>query len=606
MKQIIFLFSACMIFTMAGLVFSQEMPYRLDDIVVTASRIETPLKEAPANITVITSEEMEQKGAATLIDVFKEEPGLSTKSWTGTIKQSNIDIRGYGEAAPQNVLFLIDGRRVNNVDMSGADLAQIPVGMIERIEIYRGSASVMFGDNASAGAVNIILKKGEGKPKVTAKMLGGSYNLFAPGLSVAGGDKKLSYFLLTSSYDTDGYRENQAVQMKDIFGNFSVDPLKNLTINIKTGYHKDKYGMPGPVLWQNLINGIAKRTDAGTPFDNASTEDSFFDMEADIKLAEDVKFSIGGSYRNRHSASYFDYGTFGFNESKGQLETYGFTPRIVIDKPYVSERIYPLSNLTLDIGYRVHKAIYDSRYTDYFTPTNSTTYHTHQQKEAFRASVNYAFNEAGNAFITYAKGFRFPTTDELLNIQTGAITTNLNPQTGWEVNIGARWNPFKRLGGSLTIFQSKNKDEIFYNPYTFTNANYERTKRQGVETQLNFIVTENLKFGVGYSYIDTKFDGKQFIGGADVDGNSIPLVPKNKFSANISYSFNSFIINLITVYTGNRYTISDQLNSHRELPGYTTCDMNISYKYKNLEALFGIKNLTGKEYSEFGVASTTS
>ena len=658
MKQKIFFTILVIILLKGNLIFAQETPYRLDDIVVTASRIETPLKEAPANITVITSEEMEQKGAATLIDVFKEEPGLSTKSWTGTIKQSNIDIRGYGEAAPQNVLFLIDGRRVNNVDMSGADLAQIPVGMIERIEIYRGSASVMFGDNASAGAVNIILKKGEGKPKVTAKMLGGSYNLFAPGLSVAGGDKKLSYFLLTSSYDTDGYRENQAVQMKDIFGNFSVDPLKNLTINIKTGYHKDKYGMPGPVLWQNLINGTAKRTDAGTPFDNASTEDSFFDMEADIKLAEDVKFLIGGSYRNRHTSTYSHFNAFGFtldNEGMGQLETYGFTPRIVIDKPlyqfkntftmgfdyykspttldssgvsswfgfitpshtvanidktdygiYVNERIYPFSNLTLDIGYRVHKAIYDSRYTDYFTPALSTTYHTHEQKEAFRASVNYAFSKTGNAFITYAKGFRFPTTDELVNIQTGAITTNLNPQTGWEVNIGARWNPFKRLGGSLTLFQSKNKDEIFYNPYTFTNANYERTKRQGVETQLNFIVTENLKFGVGYSYIDVKFDGKQLAGGIDIDGNNIPLVPKNKFSANISYSFNSFIINFITVYTGNMYAISDQLNSHRKLPGYTTCDMNILYKYKSFEALFGIKNLTGKEYSEFGVASTTS
>lgn len=636
-----------------------EPVYRLDDIVVTASRIESPLKEAPANITIITSEEMEQKGVTTLIDVFKEEPSVSTKSYTGTIKQSNIDIRGYGETAPQNVLFLIDGRRVNNVDMSGADLAQIPVGMIERVEIYRGSASVMFGDNASGGAVNIILKKGEGAPKVMAKMLGGSYNLFAPSLSVAGGYKKFSYFLLTSSYDTDGYRENQAVQMKDVFGNFSVSPLKNFTINVKTGHHRDKYGMPGPVLWQNLINGTAKRTDASTPFDNASTEDNFIDMEADIKLTEGVKFSIGGSYRNRHTSTYFhSSGVFwgipytSDNESMGRLETYGFTPKIVIDRPlyrlkniftigfdyykspttlessgvfswfgttpshtiadidkadygiYLNEKIYPFSNLTLDIGYRIHKAIYDSRYTDYFTPALSTAYHSHEQKEAFRTSINYAFSKIGNAFITYAKSFRFPATDELVNVQTGAITTNLNPQTGWEVNVGLRWNPFKFIGGTLTFFQAKNNDEIFYNPYTFTNENYKKTKRQGVETQFNFIVTENIKLGIGYSYTDAKFDGKQLIGGFDVDGNCIPLVPKNKFSANISYTFDNFIINLITVYNGNRYAISDQLNSHRKLPGYTTCDMNISYKYKNFETLFGIKNLTGKEYSELGVAST--
>ncbi len=660
MFKVIFLM-VCLFLASTGNGLSQDAPYRLDDIVVTAARTETLLREAPANITVITSDEIEQKGAATLIDVFNEEPGVSTKSFTGTVKQSSIDMRGYGEAAPQNVLFLIDGRRVNNVDMSGADLAQIPVAMIERIEIYRGSASVMFGDNASAGAINIILKKGEGRPNVIAKMLAGSYNTFVPSLSVSGGYEKFSYFLLTSSYDTDGYRENQALQMKDVFGNFSVDPLKNLTLNIKAGHHKDRYGMPGAVLWQNLINGTAKRTDASTPLDNASTEDNFIDLETVIKLAEDVKLSIGGSYRNRHSASYFySSGTFfgvpWTSESKGmgRLETYGFTPRIVIDRPlyrfkntftmgfdyykspttldtsggfsffgftptqtladitktdygvYANEKFYPFDNLILDIGYRTHKAAYDATYTDYVTPSLSTAYRAHDRKEAFRASINYLFSKTGNAFITYAKGFRFPSTDELINTQTGMITTDLRPQTGWEINVGARWNPFKRFGGSLTLFQSKNDDEIFYNPFTFTNSNYERTRRRGIETQMNFLVTKDIKLGIGYTYTEAKFDGSQLINNTDVDGNDIPLVPKNKFSSNISYSFNNFVVNLIAVYTGNRYAISDQLNNHRKLPGHTTCDFNISYKYKGFEALFGIKNLTNTEYSEFGVASTTS
>ena len=661
MYHIIFLI-VCLVLVSTGNGLSQGVPYRLDNIVVTATRAETSLKETPANITVITSDEMEQKGAATLIDVFKEEPSVTTKSYSGTVKQSSIDIRGYGEAAPQNVLFLIDGRRVNNVDISGADLAQIPVAMIERIEIYRGSASVMFGDNASAGAVNIILKKGEGAPNVIAKMLAGSYNTFAPSLSISGGYEKFSYFLLSTSHDSDGYRENQNLQMKDIFGNFSVDPFKNLTFNIKTGHHKDRYGMPGPVLWQNLISGSAKRTDAGTPSDNASTEDNFIDMEAVVKLAEDVKLSIGGSYRNRHNASYF-YSSgvfFGFpwiseGSGMGSLETYGFTPRIVIDRPlyqfkntftmgfdyykspttldssggftffgvttpshtladitktdygvYANEKIYPFDNLILDIGYRVHKAVYDSTYTDYVTPALSTAYRTHDQKEAFRASINYLFSKTGNAFITYAKGFRFPSTDELVNTQTGVITTGLGPQTGWEINVGARWNPFKRFGGSLTLFQSKNHDEIFYNPFTFTNSNYEKTRRRGIEAQMNFLVTKDIKLGIGYSYTEAKFDGKQLINNVDVDGNDIPLVPKNKFSSNISYSFNNFVVNLVAVYTGDRYAISDQLNDHRNLPGYATCDFNISYRYKELEALFGIKNLTNSEYSELGVASTTS
>ena len=637
---------------------AEEGPYRLDDIVVTASRIGTPLRETPANITIITSEEMERKGAVTLNDVFNEEPSLFTKSFTGTVKQSAVDIRGYGEAAPQNVLFLMDGRRINNPDTTGADLALIPVAMIERVEIYRGPASVMFGDNAAAGAINIILKKGEGPPTATAKILGGSYNTLAPSLTVSGSDKKFSYFLLASSFDTDGYRENQGVQMKDTFANISLDPLSNLSFNIKTGFHKDRYGLPGAILWQNLIGGAAKRTDATTPFDQASTEDSFVDLDATTKIVDDVTLSLAGSYRNRHNAynSHFSGpGYTGDTEAKGNVETYGFTPKLVIDKPifllkntftvgfdyykspysldssgtttffgfpfpshttadihktdygvYANERIHLLKDLLLDIGYRVHKAIFDTTFTDHLTPALSSSFKTHSQKEVFRSSINYAFAKEGNIFLTYAKGFRFPTADEFVNIQTGQITNGLKPQDGWEVDMGVRWNPFARVGGTLTLFQGKNRDEIFYNPFTFANANFDKTKRQGIETQLLFVILESLKLRLGYSYTDAKLDGSQFVGGVDVNGNTIPLVPKNKFSANVSYTIDRFTFNLIGVYNGARYTISDQLNSHRQLPGYTTFDTNVAYRYKRFEALFGIKNLTGKEYSEFGVASATT
>ena len=157
-----------------------DEPYSLEEVVVTASRIETPLAEAPANVTVITAEQIRETGAQTLVDVFDREPGVFTQNLLGNPKTANIDIRGYGEAAPQNVLFLVNGRRINSIDLSGADLAQIPVDAIERVEVYRGPASVLYGDNAAAGAVNIILKAGEGAPKGSVSATTGSYNFFKP------------------------------------------------------------------------------------------------------------------------------------------------------------------------------------------------------------------------------------------------------------------------------------------------------------------------------------------------------------------------------------------------------------------------------------------
>jgi len=140
--------------------FAEESPYTLDSIVVTATRTESKIKEVPANITIIGREQIEERGARTLTDVFRDEQGVFTRSLLGNPKYSTIDIRGFGETAAQNSLFLIDGRRVNEIDMSGTDLMQVPVEMIERIEIYRGPASVLYGDNAIGGAVNIILQKG--------------------------------------------------------------------------------------------------------------------------------------------------------------------------------------------------------------------------------------------------------------------------------------------------------------------------------------------------------------------------------------------------------------------------------------------------------------
>ena len=87
-----------------------------------------------------------------------------------------MDIRGFGETGPLNTLVLVDGRRVNEIDLSGVDWTQIPLDQVERIEIVRGSGSVLYGDNAVGGVINIITKKPE-KP-LSARVEGviGSYH----------------------------------------------------------------------------------------------------------------------------------------------------------------------------------------------------------------------------------------------------------------------------------------------------------------------------------------------------------------------------------------------------------------------------------------------
>jgi len=623
----------------ASISAAQQGPYKLDDIVVTASRIATPLLETQANITIITKEDIEQMGATNVIDIFKGEPGVFTANLLNNPKTALVDIRGFGETAPSNVLFLIDGRRINSIDMSGTDLTQIPVEMIERIEIYRGPATVLFGDNAVAGVINIIMKKGEGKAKAKASIVAGSYGLFSPKLSVLGRQEKFSYYALASSYDTDGYRHNNNIRTKDVFGNFSFDALKTLTLYLQTGFHKDTYGLPGALSFNELTTGQYSRKDSKTPFDSADTEDNFINLGADIKPFDDFVFSLNGSYRIRHnSAKYVSSNWY----TMRTLKTYGLIPKITIKKPigninntlvagfdyyknptratdfspglwgtdsvtnitrtdyafYINEEISPIKDIIISAGYRVQKSFWDIDYVDNLGVLPLIDRTVNDRKEAFRVSVNYLIGKKGNAFLTYAKGFRMPATDELFNVWAiPPVNDALKTQIVREWDAGVRYNVTERIGSSLTIFYSKTDDEIYYNPYTFSNGNYDKTKRQGIEAAIFIDPVKDFRISIQYSYTDARFDGGAF------DDNKIPLVPRDKISFKSSYTWKNLTSNITLSYLSKRYLISDQKNDLPQLPGVTLIDVDFKYTLGKFDALFGIKNLTNKKYSEYGVAS---
>jgi iron complex outermembrane receptor protein len=646
------------VFTVAASpVMCGETPYRLEDIVVTASRVESPLREAPANVTVITSEDIEESGAQTIADVVQQEPGVFTQNLLGNPKSAKIDIRGYGEAAPQNVLVLVNGRRVNSIDLSGPDLSQIPVDAIERIEVYRGPGTVLYGDNAIGGVVNIILKAGEGPPKVVASTTVGSYNYFKPELIFSGKQDKLSYLATVSSVDTQGYRHHNEFYGKDALGNFKIDPFKALTFNVSAGHHRDSFGQPGALFWSDLRRGIVDRKDPTLSYldGKASTEDNFVDLEPELRLGEHILLTVGASYRNRHISSSFDYGPGSFYSAKGQFETYAFTPKAVISHPigkiaknilivgsdwykypttatssfgswsltrndiekrdlayYITNRFYPIADLVLEAGYRRQRSTYDVENTDVLNGIIEPGMSSRYDREAYRFSANYSILDKASIFASYSKAFRFPATDEFITwgyydswsgqFSPTQIDAGLKPQTTKEFDVGLRFNPWHNVSGAVTYFHADNRDEIYFNPYVGffgENQNYDKTRRQGVETSLSLTPTAGLVLSFAYSYTEALFKGGPF------GGNRIPMVPENKFSGKISYFINSWDFSVSSVYTGDRYAISDQENAREKLPGYTTFDGTIGYRFSPLSMLFTVRNITDKRYSEYGTYSSS-
>jgi iron complex outermembrane receptor protein len=137
--------------------FAHAATDSLNEVVVTATRFKDKSADKPVNMTVITREDIQHSSARTLPELLSIQAGISTRDIFGNNAASaSVDIRGFGAAAGQNTLILLDGRSITDPDLSGVQWSAIPFASIERIEIMRGSGAVLYGDGASSGVINII------------------------------------------------------------------------------------------------------------------------------------------------------------------------------------------------------------------------------------------------------------------------------------------------------------------------------------------------------------------------------------------------------------------------------------------------------------------
>ena len=148
-----------LIFIYGSQVYAEEQ-VELEKTVVTATKTKRMLQDVPASISVVTSEEIERKGASNVADLLRDVPGVEVMLNSSPASQRVI-IRGEGS---ERTLILIDGQKISeNKSMDGAPILVDP-NMIEKIEIIKGPASVLYGSEAIGGVVNIITKKGGTKP----------------------------------------------------------------------------------------------------------------------------------------------------------------------------------------------------------------------------------------------------------------------------------------------------------------------------------------------------------------------------------------------------------------------------------------------------------
>lgn len=199
--------------------YAAEEPIKADDVYVTATRVEKELQDVPMSVSVITSETIKRSPARTIGELLQDVPGVEIRN-SGGQGFKRVSIRG---ESPNRVLILIDGQKlVENKSMDGTPLLIDP-SRVERVEVIKGPASVLYGSEALGGVVNIITKKGGDKPiqGEASVTYNGASNGFAESLSAYGGMNGFQYRVSGSYNDQedlrtpDGKAHNTAFRQKE-------------------------------------------------------------------------------------------------------------------------------------------------------------------------------------------------------------------------------------------------------------------------------------------------------------------------------------------------------------------------------------------------------
>jgi iron complex outermembrane receptor protein len=620
----------------------------MDEVVVTGARSEEKVERIPANVTVIGQKEIATSNARNVPDLLRSQEGIVVRDLLGNGKTAQVDLRGFGESAPSNTLVLLDGRRVNEIDLSGVDWTQIPIEQIQRIEIVRGTGTVLYGDNAPGGVINIITKTPSDKFTASAGSTLGSYGYNNEVFSISGGSGKVAASLFGNYQATDGYRENNEFRAKNLGGKIVVDPSDWLSLDLSGNYHSDNSGLPGPLTLEQF-NANPRTTNF--PLDEAKTSGGY------LKLGSTMDFGGSGSlvadlaYRDRDAKSKFVslYGTF---LSDSNIETWAFTPRYVrggnlmgrkntliggidlyqsqqstssqfgnppapsgmaeVQKDsiglYVNDEFALLESLFLTLGARYESVQYDlsnTPLTGFPVPPPPLSQTVSESEPAYAAGLSYVYSGQSSAFIRVNRSFRFPTTDELIEFDqfTGQpqVNSDLKPQTGVHVDLGVRHFLTPSIQANVTLFRAKIENEIYFDPnpspFIGTNANYPETLHQGVEVGGKADLFERLTFFGNYTYEEAVFEEGLY------DGKDIPAVPRNKF--NLGFRIHDVVpgalFTAVYNYVGASFLISDLGNQSPKLESYYTIDLRLSYAWKWINCFFGINNLTNQKYSQYGL-----
>lgn len=627
---------------------ADERPaFELPPVIASASRLAAGL--ASSSVTVIGRDAIARHPGRTLPDVLAAEAGLHVRDFygNGAASFATVDIRGFGEQATQNTLILVDGRRINDFDLSGVQTSLVPRDAIERIEVVRGAAaSVLYGEGAVGGAVNIVTRGGAPDPGVSLAASAGSFDYRRLQGSFRYGEGPVHIALAGDATNADGYRENNEL-IRQTYRALAAFDAGRTHWQAAAGYNTEKIGLPGARLIDTGTGLDELRSDRrGTsePFNEAEERGFRLEGGAETALADGLDLIVDAGFRRSLTSSDF---VAQFRLDDRVLSTVTLTPRVLasgslfgraaeviagLDLTHTDAEVtqrfigFPGGNdfdgwqssaalfaqgdvavtdrLTLDAGVRLIRTEVE------LTSPQNPAARVREGETQVAANLGAAFQVTREAtlFARGGRAVRVPTIDERVGTRLDPVTFlplsfGLDTQTSWDIEAGVR---VARGPVDLRVaaFQMHVDDQIAFTPDTIAtfgfNTNLDGTRRRGVEAEGALRLGHGITVSPRVTWTDAVFTDGPF------EGNDVPAVPSLIGGVGAVWRGEHLWASADWRYVGAQRMLNDQGAAFPEIPSYQLTDLAAGATFGPVGIAAELRNAFDEDYYAIAIASDTN
>jgi iron complex outermembrane receptor protein len=612
--------------------FAQEQP--IPTVYISGSRFPSEPALAPIGATVITADDIRRAGSADVNEAIRKIGGVYGRQSLDSTPDFSLDLRGFGSNGSQNLVVMIDGVRLSENELATAVLSTIPVDSVERIEITRGGSSVLYGEGATGGVIQIFTKKGA-KAGVhgSATLAAGQFNARDLRGNLSAGVGRLALDASVGHQSTDNYRDNARFKQNNFSGGAQW-AYEGGRVGVRLESARQDSRLPGSLTQAQFD---AKARQASTPNDYGSLDSDRVTAFAEHRFGS-TEFAAELSHREKEVKAAYENtypGGSGFSRLAYNSRQDQFSPRLrnlsalggmlnelvagvdlirwnrktnadfsQADASQTSRGVYVRDELRFDkrnngrLAIGARHEVFDKDYVDPLG-MSSAPESSSQSQNAWDVQGSFDVLPGVGLHAKAGQSYRMPNVDENSYRASASV---LKAQTSHDLELGATLGLEERQV-ALRLFRHQLQGEIFFDPTIGwgANTNLDPTRRQGVEIDAHSAIAAGWRVMAHLQHVQARFTA-----GPNA-GREMVLVPRNVLSARLAWvPGDGQTADLGAQWVSSQRFGSDFTNScAARIPAYATLDARYARKLGPWELALAGANLTDKKYTSnaFGCQS---